>query len=177
MVRIDLKSMLQRTVSDLYGDLVTRPTGRAVRSGIEGVLASEADSDVAVIDFSTVGCLDYSCADEIVGRLLLDHGGVRYILLRGVSLSQRDAIEPVLERHSLTVIAADRNGRVEVLGTIPDDARRAFAVLYEGGAAGLDEVAARLAVPADLARRALEELLARRLVQTSGGAYRALTLA
>ena len=41
MLRINLRDILQRTVSAMYGDLVTRPTGRAVRSGIEQELAVE----------------------------------------------------------------------------------------------------------------------------------------
>ena len=177
MLRIDLKDMLQRTVSALYGDLVTRPTGRAVRSGIERALAGETTGDVAVIEFGTVGCLDFSCADEIVGRLLLDHGGARYFLLHGVSADQREAIEPVLERHGLIVVAQDRSGRVELLGPAPEATRRAFSVVTEIGTAVADDVAARLSLPTDLARAALDELLARRVVLSSGGAYLALTLA
>ncbi|NIU79845.1 MAG: hypothetical protein GWN71_41805, partial [Gammaproteobacteria bacterium] len=69
MQRIDLRHILRHTVSDLYGDLVTRPTGKAVRHGIEQALARADGRQVAVIDFSTVRCLDISCADEIVGKL------------------------------------------------------------------------------------------------------------
>lgn len=177
MLRIDLKDILQRTVSVMYGDLVTRPTGRAVRSGIEQELAVEGAEVVAVIEFGAVGCLDFSCADEIVGRLLLDHGGMRYFVLHGVSTDQRDAIEPVLERHGLTVVAQDRNGRVDLLGTVPDTARRAFNVVTEIGTGAADDVAARLAVPTASARAALDDLLARRLVLASSGGYQALTLA
>ena len=42
-MRIDLKTILQRTVSSLYGDLVTRPTGQAVRGGIAYLLQAERD--------------------------------------------------------------------------------------------------------------------------------------
>ncbi|MEJ2237442.1 MAG: hypothetical protein P8X82_04015, partial [Gemmatimonadales bacterium] len=60
-----------------------------------------------VIDFGAVGCLDISCADEIVGKLLLDHGQVRYFLLRGVTEAHCEAINWVLERHGLAVVAED----------------------------------------------------------------------
>jgi hypothetical protein len=177
MVRIDLRDILQRTVSAMYGDLVTRPTGRAVRSGIERELAVEGAEVVAVIEFGAVGCLDFSCADEIVGRLLLDHGGVRTFVLHGVSADQREAIEPVLERHGLTVVSHDRDGRVELLGPLSETARRAFRIVTDAGAAAADDVARLLAVSTDSARAALNELLERRLVLASGGAYQALTLA
>ena len=178
MIRIDLKNILQRDVSAVYDNLVTRPTGRAVRSGIERELAVDGAEVVAVIEFGAVGCLDFSCADEIVGRLLLDHGSGRWFLLSGVSSDQREAIEPVLERHGLNVVSQDRSGRVELLGHLSDVARRAFTVVTEiGSGAQADDVAGRLGVPTDAARAALDELLSRRLVLASEAGYQALTLA
>ena len=171
MQRIDLKAILQRTVSGLYGDLVTRPTGQAVRGGVEEVLADLDGEQVAVIDFSTVRCLDFSCADEIVGKLLVQHGRVRFFLLAGVSESHREAIESVLQRHGLAVVAWDREGQFEILGPVDDLFRRAFSVLSRRGTAGVEEIAAELAVPAETARDAMESLLARRLVQFRADRY------
>ena len=118
MQHIDLRSILQRTVSRSYGDLVTRSTGAAVRGGVEAELADGAGEQVAIIDFGTVRLLDYSCADEIVGKLLLEYGSARYFLLQGVTASHCEAIEPVLERHKLAAVARDRDGRVRVLGHV-----------------------------------------------------------
>ena len=73
---IDLSSVLRRTVCDLYSDLVTRPTGAAVRDGIEKQLSELGDRSLTVIDFSHVGLLDYSCADEIVAKLLMRYADV-----------------------------------------------------------------------------------------------------
>jgi hypothetical protein len=129
MHHIDLKAILQRKVSNRYGDLVTRPTGRAVRGGIEEELADRAEEPVAVIDFGLVRLLDYSCADEIVGKLLLAHGTARYFILQGVTASHCEAIEPVLQRHRLFALARDRDGRVRVLGHVPETARHALANL------------------------------------------------
>ncbi len=165
MRRIDLKTILQHTVSSLYGDLVTRPTGQKVRNGVERELASLDGEQVVVIDFGTVRCLDISCADEIVGRILLDHGHARTIVLQGVDTSHCDAIEQVLERHQIAVVARDRTGRIRVLGPVQETARRAFGELTRRGAAAPEELAARLEVSPDVARRALAELLARRLVR------------
>jgi hypothetical protein len=119
MQRIDLKAILQRTVSGLYGDLVTRPTGQAVRGGVEEVLADLDGEQVAVIDFSTW----------------------------------------------------DREGQFEILGPVDDLFRRAFSVLSRRGTAGVEEIAAELAVPAETARDAMESLLARRLVQFRADRY------
>jgi hypothetical protein len=173
MAWIDLKDVLRRTVSGLYGDLVTRRTGQAVRDGIEQMLPT-LDNDVAVIDFSTVRLIDISCADEIVGRLLLDHGRARYFLLVGLDPSHVDAIEPVLERHELAVVAQDRAGTVQVLGRLPDQARRAFTLLADSGPAVPAEIAEKLALSPDAAREALEVLRERRVVRELAGHYQAV---
>ncbi|HVD04699.1 MAG TPA: hypothetical protein VNB89_01720, partial [Gemmatimonadaceae bacterium] len=57
---IDLSTVLRRTVCDLYSNLVTRPTGAAVRNAIETQLAELGGRTVTVIDFSNVGLLDFS---------------------------------------------------------------------------------------------------------------------
>lgn len=176
MDSIDLKTILQRTVSIGYDDLVTRHTGRAVRSGIEEVLEMADGSQVAVIDFGAVGCLDISCADEIVGKLLLDYGRARYFLLRGVTEAHCEAINLVLERHGMAIVAEDRDGRQQLLGPLEETVRRAFrAVMENGPSTAATEVAKRLELSPDAALRALNELLERRLVQQEAGGYRPLT--
>ncbi|MDH3456545.1 MAG: hypothetical protein OER90_06850 [Gemmatimonadota bacterium] len=144
MQRIDLKVILEDTASSGHGDLVTRPTGRAVRSGIEQALADAQGERVAVIDFGTVRCLDFSCADEIVGTLLREHGQAHYFLLHGVSAAHCEAIEHVLERHGLAVVARDREGRVRVLGQVPDRARREFSALTGSGLTSPEDIAGRM---------------------------------
>ncbi len=122
MRAISLWAILQRTVSDGYTDLVTRRTGVAVRGGIEEELAG-TEGEPTFIDFGDVRCLDYSCADEIVAKLVLQHGGWRFFL-RGLTPSQKDAIGPVLERHNLAVVSvADGTGRVEFIGPDTEAAR------------------------------------------------------
>ena len=55
---IDVSSVLKRSVCDLYSNLVTRPTGAAVRIGIEHHLDEIGDKALAVLDFSHVGLLN-----------------------------------------------------------------------------------------------------------------------
>jgi anti-anti-sigma regulatory factor len=176
MAWIDLKDMLGRTVSGLYGDLVTRRTGHAVRCGIERLLDG-GGSEVAVIDFRDVRLMDHSCADEIIGKLLLQQGTARYFLLTGLDPSHEDAIGPVLERHGLAVVARDRGGVLKLLGALPEPARRAFRLLADDGPAVPDEVAAKLALTRDDALAALKLLCARRVVREQGGHYQALRTA
>lgn len=175
--RIDLKAVLQHTVSNGYGDLVTRRTGAAVRGGIEPLLEEIDGNQVAIMDFGTVRCLDISCADEIVGKLLLAYGDVLPFVLVGLDAGHRDAIEPVLERHGLAVVAEDRAGGVHLLGVLPEAARRAFGVLADVGRAAPDEIAARLSVSVRDAQAALDELRSRHLVREEGAVYHPLRCA
>ncbi len=174
--RIDLKAVLERTLSRLSGDLVTRPTGKAVRGGVVEQLADLEREAVVVIDFTTVRILDISCADEIVGKLLIGHGTARYFVLHGVSVAHCDSIEQVLERHQLAVVARTRDGRVQVLGPLADTARTAFRVIFDLGSADREQLASELSWPADTAQRALDELTSRRLVQMSADRYVAVTV-
>jgi hypothetical protein len=70
---IDVSSVLRHAVSESYSNLVTRPTGVAVRVYIEAQIQAARDCEVTVIDFSQVGMMDFSCADEIVAKLVMQH--------------------------------------------------------------------------------------------------------
>ena len=174
---IDLRSILRGTVSGWYGDLVTRPTGKAVRCGVEEVLAEYDGEQVAVIDFSSVRLLDLSCADEIVAKLLLQHGSTRPFLLRGISEDHQDVLEPVLERHGLAAVAQDRAGGVRFLGVITKQLRGVLIMLAERGSAEVGDVADHLAVPTAAAREVFDELLERRLAMADAAGSQVISLA
>ena len=53
-VNIDVGTVLRGTVCDLYSNLVTRPTGAAVRTAIEEQVIELGASVVTTIDFSQV---------------------------------------------------------------------------------------------------------------------------
>ena len=172
---IDLSSVLRRTVCDLYSDLVTRPTGKAVRDGIEKQLAEIGDRTLTVIDFSHVGLLDYSCADEIVAKLLLRYASddaphTAYFVFRGVSDDHWDAIEAVLERHDLALVV-EHDGRVRVMGVLSEDERRAWEAIYRIGPADAQDVAIETGTDASHAREALDALCRRRLAMQADGQF------
>jgi hypothetical protein len=109
---IDVHAVLQQSVPGYFADLVTRPTGRAVRQEIERAIAGVA-STVTRMDFAGVGCIDYSCADEIIAKLLRES---KVLLLRGLTDGHREAIEPVLVSHGLAVLVELPDGTLEALG-------------------------------------------------------------
>jgi len=112
---IDLQTVMQESSSGAYMDLVTRPTGRVVRERIERTFDATGGPTVARMDFRGVGCLDYSCADEIVARLLRERPAV--LLLTGITDGHREAIEPVLVGHRLAVLVVRSDGMLDPLGT------------------------------------------------------------
>ncbi|HET6763509.1 MAG TPA: hypothetical protein VFH27_07545 [Longimicrobiaceae bacterium] len=111
---IRIGHLLRETVTTPYRNLVTRPTGAAVRNRIEQALAC-SDCHTALLDFSDVELLDLSCADEIVAKLLLrfqaeDRPAEAYFVVRGLQDHHLEAVEAVLERHSLLLVSETEEG-------------------------------------------------------------------
>ena len=147
---IDMHAVLQESISGVYADLVTRPTGRVVRERIERAIAGRGGATgeitIARMDFTGVGCIDYSCADEIVAKLLRAMRPA-VLLLSGLADGHRDAIDAVLTGHGLAALLEAPDGTLDALGA--------------------PEAAAAL----------LRELLARHLAAPTPGGALALTLA
>lgn len=176
---IDVHVVLQRCVCDLYSNLVTRPTGAAVRTEIEQIVAEMRGArTLTVIDFSNVGLLDYSCADEIVAKLLLrDRADGRgtpegYFLFRGINDAHADAIEAVLERHGLALVAQRAgDASVHLLGVLDDGERLAWETMAAHGTVDPAEFAAAARCTPSEAAHMLDALHRRRLVMQLDGRY------
>ena len=177
MMHIDLSSVLRQTLScELYSNLVTRPTGAAVRSQIEALLADARECSLTVIDFSHVGMIDFSCADEVVAKLLLRYAAVErsdreaYFLFRGVTDDHWDAIETVLERHGLALVLETVDG-ARIVGTLNDGERAAWEKVYELGRTEPADLAAALGSAQCDAEEMLDTLHRRRLVMRTDEGY------
>lgn len=179
MNHIDVSSVLRRTVCELYSNLVTRSTGAAVRTQIELQLEATRGHELVTIDFSHVGLLDFSCADEVVAKLLLRYATDRspedvYFVFRGLSESHRDAVEAVLERHALALVIQLDDGATAVLGQLSEDERRVWESVSRLGLATEPQVAAAVAVGLEAASRTLERLCRRRLLMRLHGGFTAV---
>ncbi len=122
MLTYNLYNLLKEELQNGSSDLVTRPSGQVIRERIERDVEKEKDGEVIALDFSQIGIIDYSCADEIVAklvsRLLGGEYGDRYIILTGINENQKENIEVALERKELAVIAQMRDGRKVLLGSL-----------------------------------------------------------
>ena len=177
MMHIDLSFVLRQTLScELYSNLVTRPTGAAVRTQIEALLADSRERSLTVIDFSHVGMIDFSCADEVVAKLLLRYVAAErtdreeYFLFRGVTDDHWDAIETVLERHGLALVLETDDG-ARIVGMVNDGERVAWEKVYELGHAGAADLATALGSRPDDAARMLDTLHRRRLLMRLDDGY------
>ncbi len=166
-VAIDVGTLVRRTVTSLYSSLVTRPTGRAVRLAIQAQLADARRPTLSVIDLSEVTVLDFSCADEVVAKLV---GGSEsgkaaaeaFFVFRGVHEPHRDQIEVVLRRQGLAVVAEVEPERFGLLGEATNVERVAWGRVEERGLVSPDDVEPLFPSPAE--REALDRLAARHLV-------------
>ena len=178
MQRIDLAPLLRETVATPYSDMVTRSTGAALRDRIERTIAG-ASHRTTQLDFTAVGLLDFSCADEVVAKLLLRVAteDEHYVVLSGVTDSHLDAIDHVLERHGLSVAALhEGEAAPRVLGVATPDAVTAFQTIQRLGAGDATRLADALTWTVERAADALQSLALRRLIQAAGGTYRPLSL-
>jgi hypothetical protein len=164
IIRLDI--VLHDAVATAYRDLVTRPTGAAVRHRVITVLQDLPD-DHAELDFSEVGVMDFSCADEVVAKLLVETTGSRLPRLRlvGVREDHAEAIEFALARYDLVMVAVLMNSpEPRLLGSAPDDWRDAFRTLSRLGRASVPPVADELSWPVARTSAALQGLVSRRCV-------------
>jgi DNA-binding MarR family transcriptional regulator len=174
---IDVSSMLRKSVCELYSNLVTRPTGAAVRCEIEQELDRIGDRALTVIDFSHVGLLDFSCADEIVAKLLLQYVSIDaprrevYFVFRGISESHLEAIDAVLERHKLALVTQRADGESRLIGIIGLEERRAWEIISQLGTGVGADVADATGLSQGDADRMLDTLWRRRLLIRYDNAY------
>jgi len=160
---------------------VTRPTGQAVRLAIENVLTEETGPvSLSVIDLSQVTVIDFSCADEVVAKLLLrfledDRPRDAFFVFRGIRELHRDPIEVVLERQTLAVVSETESGAYEVIGSTSWKELEVWQALEGRGRVMPGEV--KGLVPGNGADETLGLLVRRRLVFRNplSGEYQALS--
>jgi hypothetical protein len=164
-IAIDVGEVLQRSVTSLYSSLVTRPTGRAVRMAIETQLQGAGTLSISLIDFSEVGIIDFSCADEVVAKLLqqylADDARDAFFVFRGVREPHQPQVEGVLRRQELAAVVEVEPERFTLVGSFSEDEQRVWDHLETEGSLDTDAIE-RIAVQLQDAR-ALESLLARGL--------------
>jgi len=176
----DLSTLAPRSVASLFSHLVTRPTGRALRLGIESQISELGAICLSVLDFTQVVVLDYSCADEAVAKLIQRYIGADrptdvFFVARGLGEQHREPIEAVLARHDLALAAEIEGPGFVLLGTTTHAERIAWDALERVRTGDATRIAEESGLGAEDAAAALAALAARRVVLTNGQRYSALS--
>jgi hypothetical protein len=139
---------------------------------IENQIAESARAILSLIDFSEVSVLDFSCADEVVAKLLLryleeDRPKEAFFVLLGVRHLHRDPIQVALERQSLVTVAEVEDQGFELLGSKEGAESRVWGLLEEHGRLSQADVSRLLPEPEE--RETLDRLVERRVVFLNPG--------
>jgi hypothetical protein len=152
-------------------NLVTRETGRLIRESVESRLEREPEGTVIAMDFSHVGIIDFSCADEVISKLvarLQGHEyGDKYIVLQGLTPTQEENIGVALERKKLAVLVSRTDGSWQLLGTLNPYLDEALRFVMARREVTARDLADDTRVEISLASTKLLNLFKARLVQRS----------
>jgi len=174
---IAVARMLREAVTTPYLNLVTRPTGVAVRGRIESVLAT-SEWETAMLDCSDVVLLDLSCADEVVAKLvrMAKERLGRLVALRGLDEHLWESIHAVLEHQQLAV-AVLSDGSITLLGSVPADVHFLFARLESSNPLPTTALSERLGWADDRTADALDAALSLGVCRCAAGGYVRVRLA
>lgn len=108
---------LKKLTHDLFKngkkEMAGRSRGARLRETIEKILR-EGDEPCLVIDFSGMGSIDFSWADEVVAKMVSrlwgDEYGEKFLVLKGLNPSQEENIGVALERKKLAVLTTGPGG-------------------------------------------------------------------
>ena len=168
MTTYNIYKLLKEELKNGSSDLVTRTSGQVIRERIERDIEKEKDGEVIALDFSRIGIIDYSCADEIVAklvsRLVSNEYGNKYILLAGINENQKENIEVALERKDLAVMVVMRDGKKLLLGNLNNYLKETLQLIIKKGKITAKELSDIMKLEANASGMRLLNLYKKRLV-------------
>jgi hypothetical protein len=169
MPTYNLYKFLKEELGNGSRDLVTRPSGEKIRQRTERDMAGEPDGAVIALDFSKIGIIDYSCADEIiaklVSRLLSGEYGDKYLMLMGLNENQKENIEVALERKDLAIAAEMQDGRRLLIGSLNNYLKETLDFIQKKKKVSAKDLSDGLKLEANTSGTRLLNLYKKRLVK------------
>lgn len=111
---LSLKKLTNGLLKNGSKEMTGRIRGVRIREAIEKFLGEKEGGRKVILDFSGIGSIDFSWADEviakIISRLWSGEYGEKFILLKGLSPSQAENISVALERKRLAVLTIGPEG-------------------------------------------------------------------
>ena len=118
---LSLRKLINELLKNGGKGMTGRTRGVKVREFIERVLREEKGPLLVVLDFSGIGSIDFSWADEVVAkmisRLWSGEYGEKFIVLKGLNASQVENISVALERKRLAALATGSEGW-QIIGSL-----------------------------------------------------------
>ncbi|MGQ9646245.1 MAG: hypothetical protein ACUVWO_06870 [Thermodesulfobacteriota bacterium] len=111
---LSLKKLSEYALKDGAKEMTGRARGAKIRRFLERMLRGESGPPLVLLDFSGVGPIDFSWADEVVAkmisRLWSGEYGEKYLVLKGLNASQLENISVALERKRLAALVTGAEG-------------------------------------------------------------------
>jgi hypothetical protein len=109
-----LKKLTEAVLKNGSREMTGRLRGARIREALEKILGVEKASLRVVLDFSGMGSIDFSWADEVVAkmisRLWSGEYGEKFLVLKNLGSSQAENIGVALERKKLAVLTTGPEG-------------------------------------------------------------------
>jgi len=111
---IPLKKMTNALLKNGSREMTGRSRGVRIREALEKVLGEDKEAARIVLDFSGMGSIDFSWADEVVAkmisRLWSGEYGEKFLVLKNLNPSQTENIGVALERKKLACLITGPDG-------------------------------------------------------------------
>jgi len=111
---LSLKKLTTILLKNGSREMTGRSRGIRIREALEKILGEGKGALCVVLDFSGMGSIDFSWADEVVAkmisRLWSGEYGEKFLVLKNLNLSQAENISVALERKKLAVLTTGPEG-------------------------------------------------------------------
>jgi hypothetical protein len=118
---ICLKKLTSGLLKNGSKGMAGRSRGAKIRGIIEKILREEKTSLLVILDFSGLGSIDFSWADEVVAKIISrlwgGEYGEKFLVLKGLNTSQVENIGVALERKRLAALAKGSEGW-QIIGSL-----------------------------------------------------------
>jgi len=172
---LSLKKLSEGLLKDGAKEMTGRTRGVKVRGFLERLLRVEGGALLVLLDFSGVGPIDFSWADEVVAkmisRLWSGEYGEKYLVLKGLSASQLENISVALERKRLAALVTGAEGW-KIVGSLNNYLAQTLNTIMEKRHLTLRQLSEEEGIGMNTSGTRLLNLYKKRLVVRGEGASR-----
>jgi hypothetical protein len=111
---LSLKKLTNGLLKNGMKEMTGRSGGVRIREAIEKILGEEKKALRILLDFSGIGPIDFSWADEVIAKIVSrswsGEYGEKFLILKRLNSSQAENIHVALERKRLAVLSTGSEG-------------------------------------------------------------------